>query len=114
MTLSPLHPHAWHSSQGCNKVPGSVACQDALSLGRPCPPTSLLRVRNQLTQGCREPGLGSLERPRNDLRVKRNKMLLFFITLCFTLDDVSDVHNYKDKGSELVVKSGRDDERGGL
>lgn len=41
-------------------------------------------------------------------------MLLFFITLCFTLDDVSDVHNYKDKGSELVVKSGRDDERGGL
>lgn len=29
----------------------------------------------------------------NNLRLKRNKVLLFFITLCLSFDDVADVHH---------------------
>lgn len=64
-----------------------------LSLGGPCQPAPLLRVRDQFAHGCRETGMGSLESDRNDLRMKGDKVLLFLITLRFALDDVRDVHN---------------------
>lgn len=71
------------------KVSASGTCQGALLGG---PPTPLLRSRTSSPRAA-ERREENLERCRNNLRVKGDKVLLFFISLCFALDDVSDVHN---------------------
>lgn len=65
---------------------------------RKAPPACLLTATGSQFTCPKQPcmtkeGRKEMERSRDRLRVKRNEVLLFFVTFCFSLDDVCYVHN---------------------